>query len=231
MPGKPSLIPIPAFALLGHPDHWDGRFSTCTIDRVTRSGKEGSGLSKAQTANALEDYRAVVLENFDVSSLLQPVHLYNLNNVDEDKDEPILRQYSLRSRSLPNRSYSITPLSKLATFRPKKNSAIPSQGQELYDGTNRRSRRLQKKRDQDRAKRAKQRFAAQVRLGCAIKSHQLARVRETESKAVTVHFDLNRSIADVPTWTGMQDSEEGGPVSLDEAKRMPGFQVFPNDGR
>ncbi|KAJ3727776.1 hypothetical protein C8R42DRAFT_717215 [Lentinula raphanica] len=201
---------------------------------ITCNGKDSSGLSRADTASlALEDYRSVVLNNFDLSSLLQPVHLYNLDNVDDDdEDEPSLQQYSLRPRPTPTRSYQITTLDRLATFRPKSRPSVPVQGQKSYGvEANRRSRRLQRKRDEDRAKRAEKRFLTQVRLGCSIKAHQLSHVRETESKAVKVDFDLNGSIAEAPTWTGLQDQEEGRHVTLEAVRKMPGFQVFANDGR
>ncbi|KAJ3816527.1 hypothetical protein F5880DRAFT_1619220, partial [Lentinula raphanica] len=194
---------------------------------VTRSGTKPTGSSGTTTSSleeGLQDYLAVVLSNFDLASLLEPVHNNNPDGNDDD-DEPVLCQYDLRRR-LTTRLYKTTSLAQLAKFRPKIHPHPSADQAHLHieDGATRRSRRLQRKREQDRVKRAAKRREAQLKLGCSIKSHQLTHVRETQTCAIPVDFDLVRSIADAPTWTGQLDLQVEGAVSLEDVKAIPGFQ-------
>ncbi|KAJ3965503.1 hypothetical protein EV361DRAFT_954940 [Lentinula raphanica] len=198
--------------------------------RLTRSGRECVGLSKAATAEALDAYNAVVLSNFDLSSLLQPVHFINVEE-DDNEDEPLLRQYLLCPRSSPTRSYTLTTLAELAAnrFKPAPPTLLPPP-HPIHHLISPLPHRLKSKRLRERAKRAEDRYQRQVQLGIAIKAYQLAHVVHTQSRALPVHFDIAQSIAESPTWTGSLDTGIGRCYSLDELLALPGFQLVPNNG-
>lgn len=206
--------------------------SLLTVFVATRSGKEFRGLSKEQTLQQLEEYETLALSNFDTASLIRSVQPLQVQ-FQECEEEPPLREYTPRPLVDAGRSYTITPIADLASFRPKVRASTPRKRQvKPYSKPEGQSaRKLSKKRQGERALRAENRRKEQEKLGTNVKAHQRVHVQKTQGEFVRTDVDASDVVAEASIWSGPRDEVPREEMSFDEVKSLPGMQVITFDGR